>query len=208
MKSMIRLSAACAVLLGLAIAQAKAQESASGTLVAVIDLDYVFSKHTAFTQQLDRLKEEHKKLEEDRKGLVTRLDGLRKELSGLKPGSPDYKALEQDLAEQVAKAQVDTELRMKDLSDKQARLHYDEYMRVLREVDAVAQKNGIGLVLRFERDAIDATDRNSVLRGVNRTVVFQRELDITELVLKGLSVPERLGDRPDRPATGTRKKTN
>lgn len=194
-------------LLAVATSQAQGQQSASGgTLVALIDLDYVFTTHSAFKEQLDRLKEDAKKLEADRKAIVARLEGLKKELSALKPGSPEYKSQEQKLAQELADAQVQSELRMKDLTDQQARLHFDEYNLILKEVEAVARKNGIGLVLRFDREAIDSADRNSVLRGVNRMVVFQQDLDISDLVLEGLQArPARVSGRPVTGPRNTKK---
>ena len=56
------------------------------------------------------------------------------------------------------------------------------------EVKTFAERNGINLVLRFNKlDDMKEEDRASVLQGVNRAVVFQQRLDITELILGKLN---------------------
>ena len=56
-----------------------------------------------------------------------------------------------------------------------------------RVVAEIAEQYDLSLVLRFSRERMDPTDRTSVLAGVNRPVIFQKQLDLTPLVMKRLN---------------------
>ena len=43
---------------------------------------------------------------------------------------------------------------------------------------------GIRVVLRLNSDPIEPDDRNSVLQGVNNSIVFQDNLDITDEIIR------------------------
>ena len=42
----------------------------------------------------------------------------------------------------------------------------------------------IALVLRFDSEPIDKDSRTAVIKGVNRNVVFQRNRDLTDIILE------------------------
>ena len=65
-------------------------------------------------------------------------------------------------------------------------LTHDSSGNPLLFVSTLAERNDIKLVLRFNSEAMKADDRNSVLQGVNRAIVYQKNLNITNLVVKSL----------------------
>jgi hypothetical protein len=54
-------------------------------------------------------------------------------------------------------------------------------------VEEAATKYGLSLVLRFDSQEIDPNNRNEVVKGVNRAVVFHRKLDLTSMVSDALN---------------------
>ena len=68
--------------------------------------------------------------------------------------------------------------------NKEAQLYYNTYLEVQSVVASFAKQNNITLVLRFDSSPIDQTNRASVSAGVNRFIVYQNSLDITELITK------------------------
>ena len=48
----------------------------------------------------------------------------------------------------------------------------------------VAAHNSISLVLRFDSASIDPENRNDVIKGVNRSVIYHDRLDITDPVIQ------------------------
>jgi hypothetical protein len=71
--------------------------------------------------------------------------------------------------------------------EQEARVYFGIYREVEDAVINFAQRNRIGLVLRYTSDEMKPEDRNSVLQGVNKPVVFQQNLDITSHVLNQLN---------------------
>ncbi len=87
----------------------------------------------------------------------------------------------------AANAQVKMQLKRKDFLEREAKVYFDAYNEVLMAVSQFSDRNGIGLVLRFNGGEMDPTKRESVLQGVNRAVVFQRNLNITDYVIQRLN---------------------
>lgn len=179
----------------------------SGTNVAVIDIKLVFDNHTRFKRMLDDIKREIEQFDgeirEKRKSLSKRLEGLRE----LKSSSPEYRRLESQLAKEEADLQVEMSLKRKDILMKEAQVYFDAYQEVVKNVSEFSDRHSIGLVLAFDSQKIDSTKRESVLKGVNRVVVFQRRLNITDHILQRLNsgIAPRGADNRNRPPIPSRR---
>jgi Skp family chaperone for outer membrane proteins len=169
-----------------AFAQAPAGQQpgppSAGVLVAVVDIEYVFKQHTGLQQQKERFLAEVQAFEaqhtERRKQLIKKTERLRTYTSG----SPEYRQLEAEIARDQSDLQCEFQLKRKEFVTREAKAIYDAYNDVVAAVAVVANRYNIGLVLRFDRESIDPLNRNSVLRGVSRSVVYQNSLDISQLV--------------------------
>ena len=105
------------------------------------------------------------------------------------------------LAKESADLQVEIGLKKKEVMEREAMVYYKAYTEIENHVRAIGQQRNIGLVLRYNGNKIDQNDRNSVLQGVNRSIVYQNQLDITQLVLN--SINSRTGGGVPRPTAGT-----
>lgn len=167
--------------------------------VAVVDISHIFQNFGGFKAQMEKMKQEVQAYESQLKARHEALAKERETLNQYKPGSPNYKQLEQRLADTFAKLQVDTQLKKKEFLENEAKVYYQTYMHVNKAIASYAARNNIGLVLRFSREEMNQQDRNSVLAGVNRAVVFhQGSLDITTDILSEIS---RAPARVSRPST-------
>ena len=171
---------------GAGVAPSSAAAPSNATLVAVVDMGQIFKNHPRFKQQLEAIKQElvayEKQLNEQKKAITKE----REKQVDLKAGSPEYKRLEEEVARRISDLQVTDQLKKKEVMEREARVFYETYQDVTREIGKLADRYGISLVLRFDSDKIDPNDRNSVLAGINRPVVFQRKLDLTQEVLQSL----------------------
>ena len=104
-----------------------------------------------------------------------------------KPSSLEYKQMEEELARTQSDLQVKVGLKRKEFLEQEARVYYRVYREVEQAVALFAQRNRIGLVLRYNGDEMKEDDRASVLQGVNRAVVYQSNLDVTNFVLQQLN---------------------
>jgi Skp family chaperone for outer membrane proteins len=209
-----------------------AQAVGPGTRVAVVDIGYIFKNHNNFKNLMEGMKKDVTAFEAE---LRKRGDEIRRNQEKLKgnelykPGTPEYKRLEEEVADKQAKLQADTQLKRKEFLEREAKIYHRVYEEITREIGAFADRHRIDLVVRFNSQKIDPDNRQSVLEGVNRAVVFQRKLNITYSIVDALNrrsgaatpgpvagggtkPPVRrpapsgnLGTRPTNPKGGTRR---
>jgi Skp family chaperone for outer membrane proteins len=161
-----------------------APAAAQGTSVVVIDVSYIFKNHIRFKEAQDGMKKEVEQYEETIRLERDNITKMAEQLKSYQPDSIDYKKLEEAIAEKTSKLQLDTARTRKDFLTREAKLYYDTYQEVSNHVASFARQNNISLVLRFSSDPIEPDDRNSVLQGINRAVVYQNQLNITGHILK------------------------
>ena len=159
----------------------------SGNRIAVIDISHIFKNHAGFKQAMDGMKKEVEAFEAELRSRGKEIEGLREQMRNFKSGSPEYKGIEEKMAKRAADGQAQTQLKRRDFLEREAKIYYDIYMEIGAAVAQFSQRNGISLVVRFNSAPIEGTDRNSVLEGVNRAVVFQQNLNITPMVLQMLN---------------------
>ena len=128
----------------------------AGQRIALVDVAKVFKAHTRFNASLEQMKKDAEMFQ----------TMMRTEQNKL-----------------AAELQVTQSQKGRDISEKEARLYFDTYVEVTQQIANYADRNGIGLVLRYNSAPIDAADRKSVIEGVNREIVFQVGRDITDQVI-------------------------
>lgn len=189
MKSFLTSATIVATLCAVTLLPSQANAQASrGTTVAVIDIGMIFKTHPGFKQKLESIKGDIQAFEafvvQQRKDLQAKVDRLQ---SGeLRAGSPEFKQVE----EQIAQGQTNLKLQMARKRDEflkqEAKVYFIAYKEIQTAVQQFSDRYGIDLVLRFSSDQIESDQRDSVLKGVNRAVVFQRQLNITGSIMKML----------------------
>jgi Skp family chaperone for outer membrane proteins len=180
-----------------------AAPAASGTNVAVIDIAFVFKNHNRFNAAMGDIKKDI----EDFEAFVRKEQGNFKakaeELQTFKPSSLEYKEKEEELARMQSDLQVKIGLKRKEFLEQEARVYFRVYREIEQAVTLVAQRNRIGLVLRFNGDEMKEHDRPTVLQGVNRAVVFHHgNLDITQFIVQQLNVGTSPAPTQGAPSTG------
>jgi Skp family chaperone for outer membrane proteins len=166
-----------------------------GTSVAVIDINYLFDHYDSFQKAMEEVQADIKSLEtylrDERQKLLKKAEQI-KSISG---NSPQYANLEEEIASTQTKLNLEAGRRRKAILDKEAKIYYNAYRQVERHITAFADRYGIDLVMRFQSEPMDLNERESVLKSINRMVVFQRNLNITEHILQELNRP-RMSRKP------------
>jgi Skp family chaperone for outer membrane proteins len=181
-------------------AQAVRAATVPGTVVAVVDVSVIFENHAGFKNAMEQMKQEVQQYEEEVRVRSQALSKERDEMMQFSPGSPEYEKRERALADKAAKLQVDTQMKKKEFLQRESKVYYQVYQEVSNAVREFAEMKGIDLVLRYNGEEMKPDDRTSVLQGVNRALVYQRNLDITREILDRLNRAPRVSARP-RPAT-------
>ncbi len=185
MKTLIANSAMLTVIVLGCVSNLAAQTTAPGTLVAVLDVAKVFKNHTRFTQKMEEMKKEVKAFEDDvnnqRRDLLERAKQLNETY---RPGSPEYKRTEAELAQQESDLRLQMQLKRKEVLENEARLYYDTYQEIQGIVNQMAEQYQIGLVVRHDSEEVGRDDGTKVLGLVNRFVIYQKKLDLTNAVIE------------------------
>lgn len=151
--------------------------------LAVVDIGLIFKNHPGFRAQMESMKGEvqgiEQQLEQDRQAIVTKEQSK----SQFKPGTQEFSNID----DQVAKAKADFQLKMqkmrKGFLQREAQVYHQTYKQVSATIESYAKYYEIGLVLRYNGEAADPAQRESVLREINKPVQFQNGIDITQDIL-------------------------
>ena len=186
--------------------------SAGGTAVAVIDINFIFKNHTRFKASMEDIKKDIETFEAYLRDERTKITTQAERLKTLPAGYADYKELEESIASLHTSLQLETGRKRKDILEREAQIYYNAYKEVERVVENFATRFGIGLVIRFSGEEMDPTNRDSVLKGVNRPVVYNNGLNITGDILNELNrqtppLPRQAGGsaNPQIPVRGARR---
>lgn len=167
---------------------------------AVIDVGYIFKNHTRFKSMMDKMRDEVMAAENGLKAERDRINGLVEQLKGFNPGTPEYKKLEAEVAKAQGEFNVNGQLQKKDFMDREAAVYHEVFGEIQQAVTKFSQEHGIAVVHRFDGDAVDSGNREQVLRGITKPLVYyDKTIDITPDVLRMLnagSVASAPGQQP------------
>ena len=172
-----------AAVVALSASVVSAQETGG---VAILDVAKVFKENTGFTSKVEAIK---KRADQLKKQITAEQDRIKTEvlqLRGMEAG-PKRNQMEADLEQQHTHLRTTTRQTESELLNQEARVYFETYQEMQAVVKAMAKEYGLSLVLRFDSESIDPNNRNEVIKGVNRAVVFHRQLDLTKLVSEELN---------------------
>jgi Skp family chaperone for outer membrane proteins len=112
---------------------------------------------------------------------------MKMRIAELVNGSDEQKQLQAKLDAENAALQEKMKAERARFLRAESDAYYASYNTVQEVVEALARERSIRLVLRHNTEIIKPAERQSVLQGVNRAVVFQDGLDITADVIKRLN---------------------
>ncbi len=165
-----------------------AGQALPGTRIALLDVNRILQSHARLKAAMEGLKQDVAVAEAEVKAKRDAINKLGATLQELNKGSPDYKAREEDLTRQQTEFNVQVKRQQEDFIQRRTRIYNDAYQEVLARTDYFCRQAGIDMVLQFNGEKVDPNDPNSVLRFINRPVVWSLpDLDITQRILDDLN---------------------
>ena len=162
---------------------ASAQEAGR---VAILDVAKVFKDNASFDAKVNAIKNEAEKLKQQITAEQDRIKAEVMKLRDMEAGA-QRNQMEADLEQQHTRLRTTTRQNEAELLNREARVYFETYREMQSVVEAMSKEYGLSLVLRFDSESIDPNNRNEVIKGVNRAVVFHRQLDLTKLVSEQLN---------------------
>lgn len=182
-----KLFAIVAITLAFSVQSQAQDEPGTSGLVTVLDVAKVFEQNPTFKQQMDSIKSEADGLKQRIRAEQEALSKAAMGLQSFEPGSPERNQKEGEIEQRQAKLRTTARQSEQELLNREAKIYFDTYQTMQSVVGTIAEKNNISLVLRYDSGEIDQTNRPEVIKGVNRTVVYHRQLDLTSLVSKTMN---------------------
>ncbi len=173
----------------LAITLVPAQAVLGQASVVICDINQVFEKHPQFTAELAQLKTDAEALQATVTQQRQQLAAQAEQLSlAYRVGTTEYSDAEKSLAMESAKVELEARDRMRELTRREARLHYDIYQQVTGVITRYSQETGTPLVLRFNAAPMVEGDPDSIMQQVNAAVVWHRpDRNVTTEILKRMA---------------------
>jgi Outer membrane protein len=110
------------------------------------------------------------------------------QLKGFNVGTAEYKRLEAEIAKAQGDFNVNAQLQKKDFMEREARVYKQVYDEVEKAVAQFAKEHRIAVVHRFDGEPVDSADRNQIMRGITKPIVYYEPgIDITPDILKMLN---------------------
>ncbi len=156
-----------------------------GGFTVVLDVAKVFKDNTRFDSAMKSIQQEAEQVKTQIQGEQESLQAeATKVMEMFKPGTPEFQREETRLEQQQAALRTKARQMNEELLNKEAKLYHDTYLQMQQVVTKIATDHNISLVLRFDSSSVDPANRADVIKAVNRGVVFQKELDITDMVIE------------------------
>lgn len=181
----------------------------AGQRIAVIDLNYLFKNHARFNAAKEDMKHDVEQAEEQLKAQREEIRRLVDQLQQFKPGSPEYKQLETQIATRQAQISADVQIRKKEFMEQEAKIYFQAYQEILDEVRYFASRNAISMVIKVNDEPVDPNDPNAVLEELKKPVLFSdASVNITQTILAAVNgrqagggaaparTPQRVGGAP------------
>ena len=171
--------------------------------VAVVDVTYLLDHYAKLKQSNEQFKRD---VEDKEVSLKKERELIQKKvelLKNLKPGSPDYKAKEEEIAQADSDWKIKVQRQRSDFAERESKSYLDAYKDISNQVRLYAERNGISLVLRFNGAPVDPANRDAVQAEVFKMVTYyHKDIDITGPVMQELNKGALVPPTANRPQVG------
>ena len=169
-------------------AQAPARAPQAAPQIALLDVSAVFKNHRRMQAMMDDMKKDVERAEQAVRAEREAIRNLAERLKEFRKGTPDYRAIEEELTKKQADLSVRIQLQKKEFLQREAKIFYTVYQEIQQEVAYYASAYGVSLVLRSSSEQADIENPQEVLAYLNRDVVWNaRQIDITNYILDRLN---------------------
>ena len=210
MKTLLHVAAATVALLSVigtaSLAQSQSDYGANAPTyhIAVVDISFIFKNHKRHQATIESMKTEMTSTEAELKADSEKIRQMEEQRNTFNVGSKEYKDLDEELARNIAEFKLKMDRLRKGFMEREAKIYYQAYLEVSDAIKYYAQRHDIGIVVRYNGDKVDVNRREDVLREINKTVVYQNQIDITPdilaLINRDAGATQQIG-RPIAPGT-------
>jgi Skp family chaperone for outer membrane proteins len=165
--------------------------------IALVNMDRIFKDHKPFQDKLVPIKEGVQELDKNAQLRQIELETVVTQLRKAQPGSPEGQRLQQQAVKLQTEMQQFIAKERESLQKREATAHLDLYRQVEEEVKKYSKAKGIKLVIRQQETSLDDNQPlPEILKALNRGIVYEDGLDITDDILKALDARNAAAAKP------------
>jgi len=157
------------------------------SVIAVVDVGRIFQQATSYQTKMKELKADVDAFDAAVKTAAAELKELEEKRKLLPAGSDEAAQAELQNKQQALTLQTRVAQKKAEFLKREGEIFFDTYAEVERAIKLTARKRGVTMVLRQGSETMNRGDRDSILKGVNRSIVYlQGEYDLTSAVLEAM----------------------
>ena len=179
-----------AVCLGMATAVGQDQPKGSDKSlpIGLVNIERIAQKHKPVVDQLATLQEEAQELQKSANLKQSELETVRSELQKAAPGSPESQKLQNQFGRLQRELQTFVQEGQQKMQKKDLQLSLSLHREITEVLKPYCKAKGIRLVVRTQNSSLDEDQTpQQILQALNRGVLYEEGLDITDDVLKLLA---------------------
>ncbi|MGE0605881.1 MAG: OmpH family outer membrane protein [Pirellulales bacterium] len=182
-----------------AVPMSRAKESSRGRTAvadafraATIDMALLYKSDPKFIRQREELTASIRTAEDAVRAKGASLDSRKRLLQKMAPGSDTFNRLKSEIEIDTALLQTSVQEQKNALSAREADIYWQCHQEMSKVIEDYCEHHGIQMVVRTTNDPIDPANPQSVMQGLNRQVVYDKGIDITQAIVEQLkSLPDR-----------------
>jgi len=177
-------------LLLLVALSASALTAAEPLPIGLVNVDRILKSHKPLLEKLDPLKEEAKDLDAKIQVRQAELEAVGLQFRNVQPGTPDHQRLQLQLVKMQTDLQQFVASERQILQKKDAMIFLAFFRQLDVEIAKYAKAHDLRLVIRQHETSLDESQPLAdIYKALNRVILFEDGLDITDEILKALSSP-------------------
>jgi Skp family chaperone for outer membrane proteins len=185
-------------LLALALA-ATAAQAQDALPIALVNIDRIYKTYKPLQDKLAPIKAGAQEMEKKAQLRQIELETVVTQLRKSQPGSPESNRLQQQAAKLQTELQQFVAKERDALQKQEAAVLLDMYRQVDDEVKKYAKAKGLKLVIRQQDSSLDENQSlQAILAALNRGIIYEEGLDITDDILKALDARNSSAEKKDR----------
>jgi Skp family chaperone for outer membrane proteins len=162
-------------------------DAAEATPIALVNVDRILTTHKPLIEKLEPLKSAAKELDAAVQVRQTELEKVGNQFRSAPPGSPEQQRLQLQFVKLQTELQQFIANEQQAQHKKQAAVYVTFFRQLDAEISKYAKAHGIKLVLRQHATSYDeGQPLQEILKALNRAILYEDGLDITDEILKSL----------------------
>jgi len=158
--------------------------------LGLVNVDRILKAHTPLQEKVAPLKEEAKDLDAKVQVRQAELEGVGLQLRNAQPGTPDHQRLQLQLVKMQTDLQQFVATERQNLQKKEALIYLAFFKQLDAEISKYSKAHGLKLVIRQHETSLDENQPLAdIYKALNRVILYEDGLDITDEILKALNSP-------------------